>query len=86
VNTIFQGKTVIISGATRGIGRAIALELAGEGANISFNFLKSSADAESLVKKVKGLGADAKAFHVDIKDYEGVKSWVEETRESFGIL
>jgi 3-oxoacyl-[acyl-carrier protein] reductase len=86
VNTIFQGKTVIISGAARGIGRAIALELAGAGANISFNFLKSSADAESLVKKVKGLGADAKAFHVDIKDYEGVKAWVEETRDSIGDI
>jgi len=86
MSTIFQGRTVIISGAARGIGRAIALELAGEGANISFNFLKSSADAESLVMKVKELGADAKAFQVDITDYDGVKSWVEETRELFGEI
>jgi 3-oxoacyl-[acyl-carrier protein] reductase len=86
VKTIFQGKTVIISGATKGIGRAIALELAGAGANISFNFLKSSTDAESLVQEIKELGADAKAFHVDIRDYDEVKSWVEETRESFGDI
>ena len=84
MGTIFQGKTIIISGAARGIGRAIALELASEGANISFSFLKSSADAKILVEKIKGLGADAKAFQVDIKDYDGVKSWVEETRGLFG--
>ena len=84
MGTIFQGKTVIISGAARGIGRAIALQLASEGANISFSFLKSSADAKILVRKVKGLGADAKAFQVDIKDYDDVKSWVEKTRELFG--
>jgi 3-oxoacyl-[acyl-carrier protein] reductase len=86
MRTIFQGKTVIISGATRGIGRAIALEFAGEGAKVSFNFIKSSIEAEKLVQQIKGLGTEAKAFQVDITDYEGVKSWVEETRGSFGDI
>jgi 3-oxoacyl-[acyl-carrier protein] reductase len=84
VSIIFQGKTVIISGATRGIGRAIALEFASEGAKISFNFIKSSTEAESLVQQIKVLGTEAKAFQVDITDYEGVKFWVEGTRNSFG--
>ncbi|MDI6889650.1 MAG: SDR family NAD(P)-dependent oxidoreductase [Thermodesulfovibrionales bacterium] len=52
-----KNKTVIISGATRGIGRAIAIELAREGASISFNFLKSNKDAEDLEKEIKYLGA-----------------------------
>ena len=79
-----KNKTAIISGASRGIGRAIAVELAGEGANISFNFLKSGRDAESLEKEISALGVKAKAFQVDIKDYNAVKAWADKTMELFG--
>ena len=79
-------KTAIISGATRGIGRAIALELARQGINISFNFLKSSEDALVLEKEIIGSGAKVKAFQVDIKDYAAVKSWVDDSKEIFGGL
>jgi len=79
-----KDKTVIISGATRGIGRAIALELAGEGAGISFNYLKSDPEARELEEKIGGLGVRVKAFRVDIRDFEAVRSWVDETIESFG--
>lgn len=79
-----KDKTVIISGATRGIGRAIAIELAGEGTNISFNFLKSNKDAEYLEKEIKYLGVNVKSFQVDIRDYDAVKSWVDDTKELFG--
>lgn len=79
-------KTAIISGASRGIGRAIALELAREGVNISFNFLKSSEDALTLEKELINSGAKVKAFQVDIKDYDSVKSWVDESKEFFGGL
>lgn len=81
-----QNKTTIISGASRGIGRAIAIELAKEGANISFNFLKSAIEAQELEGEIKSLGAKAKAFQVDIKDFRAVQSWVEETKELFGSL
>jgi len=79
-----KNKTAIISGASRGIGRAIAVELAGEGANISFNFLKSSNEAESLEKEISALGVKAKAFQLDIKDYNAVKAWADKTIELFG--
>lgn len=79
-----KNKTVTISGAARGIGRAIAVELAAEGANISFNFLKSATEADALEKEIKNLGATSKAFQSDIRDYASVKSWVDETRELFG--
>ena len=81
---ILKNKTVIISGATRGIGRAIAFELAGEGANISFNYLKSDNEAMALEKEIKDFGVNAKSYQVDIKDYNAVKSWVDETKELFG--
>lgn len=79
-----KNKTAIISGASRGIGRAVAVELAVEGANISFNFLKSSNEAESLEKEISALGVKAKAFQVDIKNYEAVKAWADKTIELFG--
>lgn len=81
-----KGKTAIISGAARGIGRAIAVELAGRGADISFNFLKSAEEARGLEKEIAGLGCRVKSFRVDIKDYTGVKAWVESTRDFFGHI
>jgi 3-oxoacyl-[acyl-carrier protein] reductase len=79
----FKNKAAIISGATRGIGRAIALALAGEGANISFNYLHSNKEAEDLEKEIKNLNVQVKSSQVDIKDYTAVKSWVDDTRELF---
>ena len=81
-----RDKTVVVSGASRGIGRAIALELAKEGADISFNFRSSEAEARELEKEIRGLGVKAKGFQVDIKDYNSVKSWVDDTVDSFGGL
>lgn len=81
-----KGKTAVISGAARGIGRAVALELAREGASISFNYSKSEAEAKALEKELEALGVKAKAFKVDIKDYAAVKPWVDQTREIFGSL
>ena len=81
---ILKDKTVIISGAARGIGRAIAVELAGEGANISFNYLKNTNDAIGLENEIKDLGVQVRSFQADIKEYAAVKSWVDETRELFG--
>ena len=83
-NMLISTKTVIISGASRGIGRAIAIDLAREGANISFNFLKNYKDAENLEKEIKNFGVKVKSFQVDIRDYDAVKSWVDNTKELFG--
>lgn len=83
---LLKNKTAIISGATRGIGRAIAIELARGGANVSFNFLKSSKEADELEKEIKALGVDVKSFQVDIKDYNAVKSWVDDTKGLFGRI
>jgi 3-oxoacyl-[acyl-carrier protein] reductase len=81
-----KDKTVMISGAARGIGRAIAFELAREGASISFNYLQSKSAAAEMEKELSDLGVKAKSFQADVKDYAAVKSWVDETREIFGGL
>jgi len=81
-----KGKTAIVSGAARGIGRAIALELARQGANISFNYSKSQSEAAELEKELQALGVKAQAFKADIKDYVVVKAWVDKTKELFGSL
>lgn len=79
-----RGKTVIISGATRGIGRSIALDLAEQGSNISFNYLMNNKKAEELERIVRNYGVKVKSFQVDIRDYDAVKEWVGTTCELFG--
>jgi len=81
-----KGKVAMVSGATRGIGRGIALELAKQGANISFSFVSSAKEAAELEKELIALGVKAKAFQVDIKSFDAVKAWVEETKALFAGL
>lgn len=81
-----KGKTAVISGAARGIGKAIALELAKQGVHISFNYSKSEAEAVALQKELATLGIKAKASKADIKDYAATKAWVDETAQEFGSL
>lgn len=81
-----QNKIAIISGASRGIGRAIALELAHEGVHVAFNYLKSKTEAQSLEDELHVLGVKAKASCVDISDFDAVSVWVKETKNFFGGL
>lgn len=83
---LLKNKIAIISGASRGIGRAIALELAQEGAYIAFNYLKSKSEAQALEEELKALGVKAKASQVDISDFDAVSRWVKETKDFFGGL
>lgn len=78
--------TAIVSGASRGIGKAIVLELAGEGINVAFSFLNNKEAAEKLEKEATALGVKAKASQVDIKDFTAVSEWVQKTKEDFGGL
>jgi 3-oxoacyl-[acyl-carrier protein] reductase len=80
------GKGIIITGATRGIGRAIALEVATRGANVAFNYLKSEQQAREVRDQIEALGVRALAFKVDVSDLKGVREMVNRVKQDFGEI
>jgi 3-oxoacyl-[acyl-carrier protein] reductase len=77
-------KIAIVSGGTRGIGRAIVIELAKNGANIAFNYLSEREQADALCQEVRELGSKCIAYQVNITDYKGVKDMVASVEEKLG--
>jgi 3-oxoacyl-[acyl-carrier protein] reductase len=82
----FSGRAAIVTGATRGIGRAIALELARRGADIAFNYAKSSEAAELLTKEIEALGVRALATQCDVADTAAAAEMVKQVKELFGRI
>ena len=82
----FDGKGIIVTGATRGIGRAIALELASRGANIAFNYLKSDEQAQALAAELDRAGVESIGAKIDIADLKMVREMVNETKKRFGRI
>jgi len=80
------GKAIIITGASRGIGRAIALEVAGRGADVAFNYLKSEQEALKLREQVEALGVRALAFKLDVSELKGVREMVNQVKKDFGSV
>ena len=62
---LLKNKTALVTGATRGIGRAIALKMAESGANVAFTFLSSEEKAKALEKELEGYGIKAKGYKSD---------------------
>lgn len=78
-------KVAIVTGARRGIGRAIALKLAKEGANVVVTDL-SKEDCEDVVKEIKGLGSNGLALKLDVTNEKEIKKVVELTKKKFGRI
>ncbi|MEW6100888.1 MAG: 3-oxoacyl-[acyl-carrier-protein] reductase [Candidatus Omnitrophota bacterium] len=78
-----KGKVAVITGGSRGIGKACCLELAKLGADIVFTFNKSKTEANALKKEIKALGVDCLSLQVDVKDYEQCRSLAEKTLKKF---
>lgn len=82
----FDGKSAIVTGATRGIGKAIALELAKRGCNVAFNYSKSADEAEKLKGDIESLGVKALAAQCDVANTEASAEFVKQAKESFGTI
>lgn len=78
-----DGEIAIVTGASRGIGHAIAIELAEAGAAVIINYRKSKEDAESLVAQIRGKGGRASAFCADVSQEQEVQNLVSFTMNEF---
>ncbi|WHY88050.1 3-oxoacyl-[acyl-carrier-protein] reductase [Neobacillus novalis] len=83
---ILAGKAALVTGASRGIGREIALELARQGANVAVNFAGSEAKANEVVDEIKALGREAFAIKCDVSNAEEVTAMVKGAIDTFGKL
>ena len=81
-----KGKIALVTGATSGVGREIALSLAGEGAGVAVNYRSSSADAETLVGEIAAKGGRAKAYRADVAEFAAVKGMVADIVRDFGSI
>jgi NAD(P)-dependent dehydrogenase (short-subunit alcohol dehydrogenase family) len=81
-----QGKIAVVTGATSGVGREIALSLAAEGARVAVNFRSSAAEADTLVGEIAAKGGSAKAYQADVADFAAVTAMVEAIVKDFGGL
>jgi 3-oxoacyl-[acyl-carrier protein] reductase len=82
----YEGKSAIVTGATRGIGRAIALELAKRGANVAFNYSKSADEADKLKAEIEASGVKCFAAQCDVANTEASAAFCKQVKEEFGTV
>lgn len=83
---LFAGKTAIVTGASRGVGRATALRLAEAGANVAVNFLSRADEAAAAVAECENLGVAALAVQGDVSEWQAAQTIAHETLEKFGQI
>lgn len=83
---MLNGKVALVTGASRGIGRAIAIELAQKGAKVAVNYSGSEAKANEVVDEIKSLGQEAIAIQADVSNTESVSNMVKQVIDTFGSL
>ncbi len=81
-----EGKVAVVTGSSRGIGKAIALEFARNGAKVVVNYIKSKEEAEKVVGEIKKIGWGAVAIMADVSDEKQVKKMFEEAVKKFGRI
>lgn len=79
-----DGRFALVTGASKGIGRAVALRLGEMGVNVAVNYNSSPDEAESAVERLRGMGVESFAVQADVGDRERVAAMVEEVTERFG--
>ena len=83
---LLEGKTAVVTGAARGIGKAIALKLASEGANIAFTDLKIDENALATEKEIQALGVKAKGYASNAANFDDTHKVVDEIHKEFGSI
>ncbi len=81
-----RGQVAIITGGSRGIGRATAIELAAAGANVLINYQRSATAAIALAEEIRASGGDALAFQADVADEQAVHRMVQAALEHWGRI
>lgn len=80
----FEGKAVLITGGSRGIGAAIAIEFAQRGANIALNYAGSLQAAEETKKKIEEYGVSCKIYQADVSDFKQAEEMIKAAESDFG--
>lgn len=83
---LIEGKTALITGASKGIGRAIALTFADQGANVAFTYLSSVEKGEALVSELESKGVQAKGYRSDASDFKAAEELINNVVSDFGSL
>lgn len=83
---MLKDKIAVVTGGSRGIGKAIALNLAGQGASIVVNYTSNSAAADDVVKAVEALGSKAIAVQADVSNAEDINKLIKETETHLGKI
>lgn len=84
MNPSFKDKVAIVTGGSRGIGRAVVLRLAQLGCHVAFNYQSSAQAAVELEEDVKTFGVKSQSRQVDIKNFDAVKEWITGVQKEFG--
>jgi 3-oxoacyl-[acyl-carrier protein] reductase len=83
---LLENKVAIVTGGSRGIGEAIALKFAENGAHIAFTYVSSDEKANALVEKLKSFGVNAKAYKSNASNYNECENLVNEVQKVFGTI
>ncbi len=86
MSQLLTGKNILVTGASKGIGRGIAVEMARQGANVSFTYLSSVEQGQALEAELSALGVKAKGYRSDASDFKAAEELVNNIVTEFGSL
>lgn len=83
---LLEGKTALITGAARGIGKALTIKFAEQGANVAYTIRKEDENSKALAEQLTQIGGNCKAYSVDVANFDDVHKVVEDVHKDFGRI